>query len=81
MKKNKVFKTNNPALAHLQHKMQQYYLLFQLGLMNEKEYLSAIKPLDKAIDTLEMSILKEYLVLKEASSTPFHVPEKQAVTL
>jgi len=76
MKKNKVFKTNNPALAHLQHKMQQYYLLFQLGLMNEKEYLSAIKPLDTAIDAMEMSTLKEYLVLKESSLKHFHVREK-----
>ena len=76
MKKNTVFKNNSTALTHLQYKMQQYYWLFQLGLMNEKEYLSAIKPLDKAIDTLEMSTLKESFAWQEASSTPFHVPEK-----
>jgi len=76
MKKNILFKNNKTTLEHLQHEMQKYYTLFQLGLMTEKEYLAAIKPIDKIIDTLEISILKEYFVLKEASSALSHVPEK-----
>ena len=53
------------SLRDLQHEMQQYYALFQKGILSEKEYLSAIKPLDKAIDTLEMSTLSSYFVLKK----------------
>jgi hypothetical protein len=71
-----VLKHYRITMKHLHHEMQKHYALFQSGFISEKEYLSAIKPLDKAIDTLEMSILKEYLVWQEASSIPFHVPEK-----
>ena len=68
-------------LRHLQQAMQEHYALFQSGFISEKEYLSSIKPLDEAIDTLEISMLKEFLAAREASSTPFHVPGKQRVTL
>jgi hypothetical protein len=75
MKKNTVLKNSRNRLSYLHYEMQQYYVLFQLGFMSEKEYLTVIKSLDEAIDALEMSTLKEYLVLKEASSVLSHLPE------
>jgi len=76
MKEDTVLKNRKNKLTYLHHKMQQYYVLFQLGFMTETEYFTAIKPLDKAIDTLEISTLKGYLALKEASLVLSHVPEK-----
>jgi hypothetical protein len=64
------------TLEQLHKMMYECYILFQTGRIGEKEYLSAIKPLDKAIDAMEMVTLKGYLVWKEASSIPCHVPEK-----
>ena len=75
MEKDTALKNSRNKLSYLHHEMQQYYVLFQLGFMSEKEYLTVIKPLDEAIDALEMSTLKEYLVLKEASSVLSHLPE------
>jgi hypothetical protein len=76
MEKDTVLKNSRNRLSYLHHEMQQYYVLFQLGFMSEKEYLTVIKPLDEAIDTLEISTLKGYLALKEASSALSHVPER-----
>jgi hypothetical protein len=63
-------------LSHLQQMMQGHYALFQSGIISEKEYLTVIKPLDQAIDTVEMSTLKGYLASKEASLKHFPAPEK-----
>jgi hypothetical protein len=76
MKSATVCRRYRSTLEHLHQTMQNHYVLFQSGFISEKEYLSAIKPLDKAIDTMEMSTLKEFLVLREASLAHFHVPEK-----
>jgi hypothetical protein len=76
MKKNTELRNSRNRLSCLHHEMQQYYVLFQLGFMSEKEYLAAIKPLDEAIDALEISTLKVCFVSKEASSAPFHAQEK-----
>jgi len=66
-------------LGELHKAMQKHYTLFRSGFIDEEEYLLAIRPLDMAIDAVEMSTLKGYLVLKEASSKHFYVLENQAV--
>jgi len=71
-----VCRSYRSTLGDLHQAMQNHYTLFQSGFINEKEYLSAIKPIDTAIDAMEMSTLKEYLVLKESSLKHFHVREK-----
>jgi hypothetical protein len=76
MKKYTLYIPCTMTLKQLHQVMYECYTLFQMGLLSEKEYLAAIKPLDMAIDTLEMSTLKEFLVLREASLAHFHVPEK-----
>ena len=60
-------------LKELQRQMQKHYSLYRLGKVSEAEYLYCIKPIDRQIDLLEMSILKGYIVWKEASSVHFLV--------
>ena len=69
------------TLEQLHQMMQECYALYQIGIISEKEYLAAIKPLDKAIDTLEMATLKECFALKEAFSTHSRVLKKKEVSL
>ena len=62
-------------LQNLQKKMTIYYNAYQSGDLTESEYLYHIKILDKQIDTIELSILKEYVVCLGSSSVSFHEPE------
>ena len=39
-----------------------YYKCYRLGLLNKYEYLDAIRPLDRAIDSIEMSICLDVLL-------------------
>ncbi len=55
-------------LTHLQKHMQVYYLAYKRGTLTEEEYLSRIKPIDQAIDNIEMSTLQDTLVLRGSSS-------------
>ena len=68
-------------LKALQRQMQKHYSLYRLGKVSEAEYLCRIKPLDRQIDLLEMSILKGYFVWKEASSGHFRVQGTKRVKL
>jgi hypothetical protein len=53
-------------LNHL-HKIQEtMYKLYKDGLISEKKYLTLIRPIDREIDKLEMVILQDTLVWKEA---------------
>lgn len=64
---------NTEKLTALQQKMQELYSLFQLGTITEGEYLLKIKPIDQAIDNIEMSTLLEgYPVLKRSFSSLSH---------
>ena len=63
------------TLKALQCQMQEQYKLYRHGTISESEYLNRIRPIDRQIDSLEMSILKESFVWREASSVLFHVPE------
>lgn len=62
-------------LTDLRNKLQQYYNLFKIGTISEKEYLRKIKPIDNAIDKIEMSTLKKYFYLKKSSLLPSHRQE------
>ena len=52
------------TLSQLQHMLEKNYRQYKLGEMTQKEYLVRIKPIDKAIDKLEMSILQGTPVLR-----------------
>jgi len=47
---------DSSKLLDLRRQMRCYYDLFSRGYMDKKEYLSSIKPLDKEIDNIEMSL-------------------------
>lgn len=47
--------------------LEEYYILYIDKIISEKEYLYHIKPIDKAIEKIQMSILRRNLVLKVSS--------------
>ncbi len=51
-------------LATLQQYLFKEYEAYKQGLITEKEYLCRIKPIDSAIDKIEISVLKNYLTTK-----------------
>lgn len=53
-------------LSSLQKQLMQEYISYKQGDITEKEYLFRAKPIDIEIGTLEMSILRDTLGLKEA---------------
>ena len=63
-------------LIGLQNMSMQLYTRYRTGLLTQKEYLNLIKPLDEAIDRLELQTLSRYLqgtpVLKISSSKHLH---------
>ena len=44
-------------LLRLRRQMRSHYDIFKEGRMNKKEYLATIKPIDKNISKIEMSVL------------------------
>ena len=46
--------------------LECYYLLYRKNIISESQYLAYIKPIDIAIDTMELSILQGSLVLRES---------------
>jgi len=50
------------TLKALQCQMQEQYKLYRHGTISESEYLERIRPIDRQIDSLEMSILKKSFV-------------------
>jgi hypothetical protein len=44
------------SLRELQRKLEAQYAHYTAGLISEEEYLRRIKPIDEAIDSLEMAI-------------------------
>ena len=53
-------------LFSLQKQLMREYISYKQGDITEEEYLIRAKPIDKRISTLEMSILRDTLGLKEA---------------
>lgn len=56
------------ALKNLQKLLEENYRQYKLGEITEKEYIIKAKPIDQAIDKIEMAILlQDTLALKESS--------------
>ncbi len=47
--------------------LEMYYVLYTEEVISQKQYLSYIKPIDKAIDKIEISILQGNPVPRESS--------------
>ena len=63
---------NNP-LKLMQKMLSVNYELYKTGVITQSEYIERIKPIDKAIDKLEMATLQDTPVLKVSSSE--HIPK------
>ncbi len=55
------------SLNQLHQQLEEMYHFYKSGSISEKQYLTLIKPIDQAIDNIEMSILRDNPVLKESS--------------
>jgi hypothetical protein len=54
-------------LQQLHGQLESIYHFYKRGAISEKQYLTLIKPIDQAIDNIEMSTLRDNPVLKESS--------------
>ena len=66
--------SDNP-LRLLQQMLEEYYGQYRSGEITQKEYLILIKPIDQAIDNLEMATLQDIPALREAFSQLSQMPE------
>ena len=64
----------NP-LKLMQKMLEENYKQYITGEITEKEYLIRIKPIDQAIDKLEISTLQDTPALKGSSSQLSQLPE------
>ncbi len=60
-----MFLTN--PLKLMQKMLEENYKQYLFGEITQTEYITRIKPIDEAIDKLEMSTLQDILALKESS--------------
>ena len=60
-------------LFRLKRVLMKEYISYKMGDITEKEYLIRAKPIDLAIDKLEMATLRDTLVLK--GSFLLHTPK------
>ena len=65
---------DNP-LRLLQKMLEEYYGQYRSGEISEKEYLALIKPIDQAIDNLEMATLRDIPALRGSSLPQVRKPE------
>jgi len=54
------------ALSQIKQKLAYEYMLYTQGVIDQDEYCCRVKPIDREIDRLEMSILQGTLDWKEA---------------
>jgi len=66
---------NTTKLKELHRKLEAEYFFYVHGEINEKEYLERIRPIDKAIDTIEMSTLQGIPAWRESSLLLSHKQE------
>ncbi len=62
-------------LDHLHKRLELAYKWYKNGIISEEDYLVFIKPIDQAIDSLEMSTLLDTPVCQGSSSPLSHMPE------
>lgn len=55
-------------LQQLHRQLEEMYHFYKSGAISEKQYLTLIKPIDQAIDYVEMSTLLDTPVLRGSSS-------------
>ena len=55
-------------LLVLRKRLMQEYHTYVEGQVSQQEYLKRVKPIDQAIDNIEMSTLQDTPALKEPSS-------------
>lgn len=60
-------------LLQLHKMLEEEYRQYISGNITEKEYLIRVKPIDKAIDELEMSTLQDIPVLRGSSLLHFQM--------
>ena len=66
---------NTSSLYQLHIMLEKEYKQYKDGLISEKQYLTLIKPIDQAIDNIEMSTLQNTLALKGSSLLLSHKQE------
>ena len=54
-------------LSVLRNRLTQEYYTYVEGLISQQEYLKRIKPIDQAIDNIEMSTLQDTPALRGSS--------------
>ena len=59
-------------LSVFRSRLMQEYDTYMEGLISQQEYLKRIKPIDQAIDNIEMSTLQGNLALPTTSSERLH---------
>ena len=57
---------NQERLYHLHTILEMLYRAYKKEILSEAAYLESVKPIDAAIDKLEMAILRDSLVWKES---------------
>lgn len=62
-------------LDHLHKRLELAYKWYKNGIISEEDYLVCIKPIDQAIDSLEMFTLLDTPVYQGLSSPLSHMPE------
>ena len=55
-------------LSVFRSRLMQEYITYKEGRISQQEYLKRVKPIDQAIDNIEMSTLQDTPALKEPSS-------------
>ena len=65
----------NNTLQQLQKMLMDEYLSYREGTISEKEYLIRAKPIDEAIDNLEMATLRGIPALRGSSLPHTHMQE------
>jgi len=65
----------NDPLKLMQRMLAVNYRAYRSGEISQEEYIKRIKPIDQAIDKLEMTILQDSPVLKGSFSLQVHKPE------
>ena len=64
-------------LSQQKKRLSNLYHLYQKKCISKKEYCRRVKPIDQAIDKLEMSTLQGTLVWQEAFSLHVQKPRHQ----
>ncbi len=63
------------SLYQLHTMLEKEYKQYKDGSISEKQYLTLIKPIDEAIDNIEISTLQDTLALKGSSLLLSHKQE------